>query len=227
MTGYALKLVAIVSMLFDHTGDVLFPGKLWLRYIGRLAFPLYCFLLVEGFFHTRDLRKYMARLFILGIISEVPFDLAFYETLFTLRHQNVFWTLLLGLSALALMNRVRFDNIYLEIPVRAVIAVPFAVTAQLIHSDYRWVGVGLIASMYLFREFEMLRLGSGVFFLAMPFTNSIEFFGLLSYLPMHYYNGKRGSSRGRAGKILQWGMYIFYPAHLLVLAFIRDWLWIS
>lgn len=226
MTGEALKLIAAISMLIDHTGDVLFPGQLWLRYIGRLAFPIYCFLLVEGFFHTGDLGKYMGRLLLFGVISEVPFDLAFYEVIFTFRHQNVFWTLFLGLAAVALMNKARFDNIYLDIFVRALIAVPFCVIAQLIHSDYRWVGVGLIASMYLFRDFEILRLGSGAFFLVPAFTNSIEYFGLLSYLPVHYYNGKRGFSHGRAGKILKWIFYIFYPAHLLILAFIRDCLWI-
>ncbi|MBR1523666.1 MAG: TraX protein, partial [Lachnospiraceae bacterium] len=74
MTGTALKLIAVISMLIDHTGDVLFPGTMWLRYIGRLAFPIYCFLLVEGFFHTKDLRRYMFRLLLFGLISEIPFD---------------------------------------------------------------------------------------------------------------------------------------------------------
>ena len=125
------------------------------------------------------------------------------------------------------MNTVRSDNIYVRIPVQALIAIPFCIAAQLIHSDYRWVGVGLIVSMYLFRGFELLRLGSGAFFLLPVFTNSIELFGLFSYLPMHYYNGRRGISHGRAGRVLQWMFYMFYPAHLLILAFIRDWLWIS
>ena len=160
MTGDALKLIAVVTMLLDHTGDVLFPGRMWFRYIGRLSFPIYCFLLVEGFFHTMYLSSYMLRLFVFGLVSEIPFDLAFYGVLITFRHQNVFWTLLLGLAAIALMNTVRSDNIYVRIPVQALIAIPFCIAAQLIHSDYRWVGVGLIVSMYLFRGFELLRLGS-------------------------------------------------------------------
>ena len=226
MTGTALKLIAVISMLIDHTGDVLFPGTMWLRYIGRLAFPIYCFLLVEGFFHTKDLRRYMFRLLLFGLISEIPFDLAFYETLFTPDHQNVFWTLLFGLMAISLMNMVRFDNIYLRTAAQMLIAIPFGAAAQLIHSDYRWIGVGLIASMYLFHGFEILKIGTGAVLLLPVFTNSIEYFGLLSYLPMHYYNGRLGIKRGLPETILKWCFYAFYPAHLLILALIRDRLWI-
>ena len=95
MTGLTLKLIAVISMLLDHTGHVLFPGQIWFRYVGRLAFPIYSFLLAEGFFHTKNLKSYMFRLLFFGIISEIPFDLAFYDTVFTFEHQNVFWTLLL------------------------------------------------------------------------------------------------------------------------------------
>ncbi len=111
MSGFLLKLLALVTMLIDHTGHVLFPGVMWMRYIGRLAFPIYCFLLVEGFLHTRDLRKYMGRLAVFAVISEIPFDLAIYGEFFEPAHQNVFITLLFGLMAISIMSIVDVANI--------------------------------------------------------------------------------------------------------------------
>ncbi|MBQ9360334.1 MAG: hypothetical protein IJT96_04790 [Lachnospiraceae bacterium] len=221
MTGFALKLIAVISMLIDHTGDVLYPGQLWLRYIGRLAFPIYCFLLVEGFCHTRNLKNYMLRLLIFGIISEVPFDLAFHESFIDFGHQNVFWTLLLGLMAISLMSMVKYDNIYIRYLLQMMIAVPFGIAAQLMHTDYRWIGIGLIASMYIFHNIEVLKVGAGVVFMLPFFSNQIEYFGVLSYLPIHFYNGRRGFENGFS----KWLFYVFYPVHLMVLVIIRETLW--
>ncbi len=221
MTGFALKLIAVISMLIDHTGDVLYPGQLWLRYIGRLAFPIYCFLLVEGFCHTRNLKNYMLRLLIFGIISEVPFDLAFHESFIDFGHQNVFWTLLLGLMAISLMSMIEYDNIYVRYLLQMMIAVPFGIAAQLMHTDYRWIGIGLIASMYIFHNIEVLKVGAGVVFMLPFFSNQIEYFGVLSYLPIHFYNGRRGLENGFS----KWLFYVFYPVHLMVLVIIRETLW--
>ncbi len=221
MTGFTLKLIAVISMLIDHTGDVLYPGQLWLRCIGRLAFSIYCFLLVEGFLHTRNLKNYMLRLLAFGIVSEVPFDLAFYSTFIDFDHQNVFWTLLLGLMAISLMSMVKYDSIYLKYLLQIMIAVPFGIVAQLMHADYRWIGVGLIASMYIFHDIEVLKVGAGVILMLPVFTNQIEYFGVLSYMPMHFYNG----SRGLNNQACKWFFYVFYPVHLIVLVIIREILW--
>ncbi len=223
MTGFSLKLIAVISMLIDHTGDVLYPGQLWLRYIGRLAFPIYCFLIVEGFLHTRDLKNYMLRLLVFGIISEVPFDLAFCGSFIDFRYQNVFWTLLLGLMAISLMSMVKYDNIYVRYLLQMMIAVPFGIAAQLMHTDYRWIGVGLIASMYIFRDIETLKVGAGIMLMLPVFTNQIEYFGVLSYIPIHFYNGRRGLEN----YFSKWLFYLFYPVHLMVLVIIRETLWKS
>ena len=123
-SGTALKTIACITMLIDHIGascieaGLLLPelergeisGGAWdqlslfqldrvLRFTGRLAFPIFCFLLVEGFVHTHDVKKYVRRLFLFALISEVPFDLAFFRTPFALDHQNVYWTLALGVLA--------------------------------------------------------------------------------------------------------------------------------
>lgn len=225
MTGFALKLIAVLSMLLDHTGHILFPGQIWLRYAGRLAFPIYSFLLAEGFLHTKDLRKYMFRLLGFGIVSEIPFDLAFYDTVFTIEHQNVFWTLLLGLIAISVMSMIRFENIYLTYLFRILSVIPFALAAQFMHTDYRWVGVSVIACMYLFHDNEILRVASGTAFMLPFFTNEIEYVGALAFVPLHFYNGRRGIKGGITGRIFQIGFYLFYPVHLLVLTYIRYRLW--
>nr|MCR5748437.1 conjugal transfer protein TraX [Lachnospiraceae bacterium] len=157
MSGTALKCIAALSMLLDHVGAVLFPEVIWLRYVGRIAFPIYCFLIVEGFFHTRNLAKYMMRLLIFGLISEVPFDLAFHGTVIYTDYQNVFWTLLLGLFAISFMSLVTIKNSILRLLVQILIAVPFGVGAELMHTDYRWIGVAMISIMYLFRRMELIK----------------------------------------------------------------------
>lgn len=96
LNSFQLKCIAVITMIIDHTGAVLFPDNMTLRYIGRIAFPIFCFLLVEGFFHTRDVRKYMLRLGMFAVISEIPYDLAFRDTVIEFEHQNVFFTLFIG-----------------------------------------------------------------------------------------------------------------------------------
>ena len=121
LSGTALKYIACITMLIDHIGascieagillpalaagaascggipvSTLLAADRVLRYIGRLAFPIFCFLAVEGFLHTHDVKKYVRRLLLFGLVSEVPFDLAFFRTPFAPQHQNVYWTLALG-----------------------------------------------------------------------------------------------------------------------------------
>ena len=131
ISGSTLKLIAIITMLIDHTAAtildntlyargfdkldqsdsqafmdfisdnaLLYSADMMMRLIGRIAFPIFCFLLVEGFLHTRNQWKYAGRLAVFALISEIPFDLAFHKTAFYLQYQNVFFTLLIGLMVL-------------------------------------------------------------------------------------------------------------------------------
>ena len=102
LDSFQLKWIAIITMLIDHVGAIFFPGNLVFRYVGRIAFPIFCFQLVEGFFHTRNIEKYMLRLGIFAIISEIPYDLAFRGNILDFEHQNVFFTLFLGILMLYL-----------------------------------------------------------------------------------------------------------------------------
>ena len=100
---FKLKMLAVISMSIDHTGAVLMPDCIWLRIIGRLAFPIYCFLLVQGFRNTSNIKKYIGRLALFAVVSEIPFNLAFYGTIIAEEFRNVFFTLLLGLLLLNLL----------------------------------------------------------------------------------------------------------------------------
>lgn len=235
ISSNALKMIAICSMLIDHIGAVVIEtgifggpefthlaeilateqGARWyladtvLRLIGRIAFPIFCFLLVEGFMHTRNVRKYAARLFLFAVVSEIPFDLAIFGTLFSTRHQNVYFTLLIGLLVLAGMERFR-DKTLKQLLV--VLSGFFA--AYVLKSDYDVIGVMLILLLYLLRCDKKKRTVYGCILAA---AESIDYFGAaaLAFIPINLYNGKKGGMR------IQYLFYWFYPLHLMLLYIIR------
>ena len=102
MTSTALKLIAVITMLIDHVGLAIFPQYAGMRIIGRLAFPLYCFLLTEGAVYTKNWLAYAGRLFLFALLAEVPFDLVLARTPVYSGYQNVFWTLAAGLMIVRL-----------------------------------------------------------------------------------------------------------------------------
>jgi hypothetical protein len=248
LSGYWLKMIAVVTMLIDHTAaSILLPMlnqmpdwapvtfdnfEMWrkiywiCRIIGRMAFPLYCFLLVEGFRYTRSRGKYALRLFVFGIISEVPFDMALRRSFFDLNNNNVYWTLVIGLltiwaadelSARAAAKSVSKDGAkqyakenFRKGMIRILILLAGAFLAEILCTDYGAAGVFAIYIMYLFSEQRMAGFATMVAALGIM-TGPIEFAALAMLIPMHFYNGKRG----RQGKYF---FYAFYPVHLLALA---------
>lgn len=190
-------------MALDHTGAVLYPSQIWLRCLGRIAFPIFCFLIVEGFFHTHDVRRYMGRLGVFALISEIPYDLAFRGVPLEYAHQNVFFTLLIGIGMVVLLERNR------EWPVKAVILLLAMWLAVLIRSDYNFRGVLLIFVFYIFHESRWLAVTAGGFWNFL-YQGVIQKYGVLSVLPLALYNGERGRK-------MKYFFYIFYPAHLLLL----------
>ncbi|SKB47776.1 TraX protein [Lachnospiraceae bacterium] len=208
MNAFSLKLLACIAMLIDHIGSRLYPKIKLLRYIGRLAFPIYAFLLVEGFCHTRDVKKYLARLFAFALVSEVPFDLYFRNKFFDPLHQNVFFTLFLGLMALQVMKES--NSIYLKI----VAVAAFGGIAQAIHSDYRYIGVLMVCAFYWFRKMEFCKWNSIIILNFRLFKSSIQSAGSLALLPISLYNGKKGPG-------FKYFFYAFYPGHLLILHWIK------
>ncbi|MCD8325755.1 MAG: conjugal transfer protein TraX [Lachnospiraceae bacterium] len=249
LSGAALKWLAIVCMAIDHIGATValqyFYRMAWfgteaqyqtaynlymvLRCIGRFSFPVYCFLLVEGFYHTRSRGRYLRNLAVFALISEIPFDLAFYDTVFETSHQNVFMTLAMGLAALWLAELLwrglekragRSEKLALAMeksPVevfafRAVVGLvavaPMALLAEVLNTDYGGWGVAIIYVFYLLHDRKTL--AATVSVAIMTVMQSIEIFGFPGILAIHFYNGTRGRQ-------MKYFFYIFYPAHLLIL----------
>ena len=224
LDGTTLKIIAMISMAFDHAGDMFFPDVMWPRMIGRLAMPIFSFFIAEGFAHTRDKKKYLGRLGLFALISEIPFDLAIDGRL-GLGHQNIMLTFFLATSALMLFDRIRGGNgpegerIPVGKTVLGVLAVAgIAALALLLRADYTVFAVVAVFLFYVLRQkHPLLRSGVGVAFLAL--TRTMGYYGAtgFSLIPLALYNGQKG--RG-----LKWLFYAFYPGHLLGLAAIRHFL---
>lgn len=223
-----LKLVACVTMLIDHVGATLVlrvcqsgGGVTWvnayylMRLIGRVAFPIYCFLLVEGAHYTRNPKKYALRLAIGMLLAEIPFDFAFSGGL-DWTSSSVMVTLLLGFLMIEGMKRVKgFWKI--------VMIVPFFLAAEWLRTDYAGNGIMIIAMLALTKgvKYEKpLRLTGLVVLLWFgalipigPVTVPMEIFALAGVPLMFCYEGKKLTN----SKAVQWAFYLFYPVHLAVL----------
>lgn len=234
-SGSQLKWIAIFAMILDHTAKIIsfqppmissvpfanesnhlieasqtiFPVFIM---IGRLAFPIFCFLLVEGFIHTSNVKKYILRLFLFALVSEIPYDLAFSHQLIDLESQNVFFTLLIGLLVIAGLEKLQDysgKNVF-----SSIIIVGLGIfLAEWLQTDYGgWIGVLLIVVLYLFRDLHLFKCILGALVLL---QNS--YFGPIAFVPIYFYNGQRG-------KQWKYFFYWFYPVHLLVLLLIQQFL---
>lgn len=237
ISGSTLKLIAIVAMFIDHTGAIIVERMLMrdmagtgqqaidgivsnagvilldtlLRLIGRLGFPIFCYLLIEGFQHTRNAKKYGGRLFLFALISEIPFDLGFMGNPVYWGYQNVFFTLFIGLLVMMgfrfLEEKQEWSKI-VHVLLDILILIVGAGVAELFRTDYGAMGVLTITVMYVFRKRRMLGTGMGCVVLnAMSLTEITAFFAMI---PIHMYNGKRGWNMKRF-------FYAFYPLHILLL----------
>ena len=262
LSGYHLKMIALITMFIDHVAAVLIWRTyvasyritasmqtsnnivdriiVWvadnqdavysvyeiMRYIGRMAFPIYCFLLVEGFLHTRNVAKYAGRLVIFALISEIPFDLAIEGKWITFAYSNVFFTLALGLIAIWGLSYVeklyefwqekQWEEILgriLSLSAALILIVGIGAFAEIVlHTDYGIGGIVAIAVIYLLRKQKTIAFGASVLALTV-ITGDIEILALAMLYPVMKYDGSRG-------KNMKYVFYVFYPAHLFALALI-------
>lgn len=226
VNGLTLKLIALVTMTIDHTACIFWCGDLYwpMRCIGRIAFPIYCFLLVEGYFHTKNVKNYMGRLLLVGLVSEIPFDLmdSCFVPCFTA--QSVMLTLLLGLTAMWLMDHCSAwaqsrisDPVRLQLlntGAKLAIIVGGVLAGDRLMVDYHGGGVLMILTFYAFRG-KRLPLALALAVVMGGCFGRVELFGLLALVPIFLYNGQRGSIPG--GKVGQWFFYWYYPLHIGVL----------
>lgn len=167
-----LKLIALAAMVCDHVGAAIFPANMWYRVIGRIAFPLYCWCLVVGICHTRDMKRYFLRMLAAGIISQPLYMLALNHTW---QQPNIMLTLALALGALWGVHK-QWHGSQLWGPVLA------AAAAELLHCDYGWKGVLLPVVMYLLRG-NRLALAAGVTAFCAAWNPSGVYVGYLFGIP--------------------------------------------
>lgn len=217
-----LKIIAILSMFIDHLSVWLVPRgtplDIALHTIGRLAAPIMCYLIAEGFAHTSNVSKYMFRLFVFAVISHFPFVLFF--GLAWWQGTSVIWDLLMGLIALSICKNNR-------IPVWGQICAVAACCLLAWTADWNYIGVLWVVCFGLFRtRFNLQMLGFaaiGILLYIIPGlaaggSAAVFRFGILLAIPLFaLYNG----SRGRKSNLIKWGFYIFYPLHLIVLYLFR------
>ncbi len=220
ISAAVLKWLAVVTMVMDHFAvavywqlpvhryDVYFV----LRKIGRIAFPIYCFLLVEGFFHTKNVKKYLRNCLLFAVLSEIPFDMAIFGKIVYPQGQNVYFTLCIGLCALMLLNRLRARYEMKYVFLQLLIIVLSACMGEVLDVDYHWKGVLFIIMFYYIRNAQ-----EWVRNIAVIGAFAYEVTAPLAVIPLHFYNGKRG----RQSKYL---FYAVYPLHLLVFGLIRFYL---
>lgn len=217
ISGSGLKIIAVLSMLTDHVGAILLGSYevpyYACRIAGRIAFPIFCFLLTEGFFHTKNRSKYFLRLFLFAWISEIPFDLAFSGAVFFPGYQNVFFTLSIGLLTIQGMSlcKERLSSPSARAGCNLAVLAAGMLAAWLLKTDYGEVGVLTIALFYSLHETRVLATGAACLVLCL--SNLIEFSACAAIPLVACYSGKRGIS-------LKYAFYVFYPAHLLLLALV-------
>lgn len=213
-----LKWIAIVAMIIDHIGYGFFPELQIFRLIGRLAFPIFAFLLTEGYKHTRNKWKYLARLSVFAVISEILYDYYFYNTFVYFESQNIFFELALGLLTIIIIDRSFYvKNKNISIIVKVIVASVSCFVAFLCHFSYEHIGIIVIICLYYFFEYPIY--SSLVMFVALFIRYDIDIAvcTIIALIPIVLYNGKIGVT----GKKLKWLFYVIYPLHLLVLSIIK------
>lgn len=231
-TSMSLHLMAMAFMLCDHLWATVVPGNEWLTCVGRLAFPIFAFLAVEGYFHTHSLKQYVGRLAVFAVISEVPFNLIMASSPIYPFHQNVLWTLLIGILLIHLNEKAKGTGVLWKriLAGAGTVALGF-VLGLVLMTDYHYAGIFTILVFYFFRgrswwcrlgqllllAYINLEIIGGYTYPLTLFGGTFDFpqqgLALLALIPIWLYRGKQGPH----SKVLQYTYYAFYPVHLLVL----------
>lgn len=234
MNGFQLKLLAVILMIIDHIG-YFFPDTIpiWFRFIGRLSMPIFIFVLVEGYIHTRDIKKYITRIASLGtimffmniIISIIGVMIGIDSKLSPLL-PNIFITMAFCLLTLHFINKIRTESskigIYKNPRDKSIIYIALLIFVLIISLfvEYSLIPVGLTIIFYKFRGNKrqlIIAYIVGSFILSTIFSNWVQYFMIFSIIPIYLYNGKKGYTN----KFWKYFFYLFYPAHIYLLYLIR------
>lgn len=232
ISALTLHLFAMGCMLCDHLWATLLPQWGWLNWVGRLAFPIFAFMAAEGCHHTRSLKKYLLRLTVFALLSEIPFDLMYGGRAFYPVHQNVIWTLLLGLLGAAAVEKIRKrGKWWLTALVFLLAAGTGYILGTLLMVDYYGPGVLTVLLFDLFRGRKwrhLLGQAAGLYWVnvvllggmmvpvhigGMELEISQQGTALLALIPIWLYRGRQGPH----SRAIQYACYAFYPLHMLIL----------
>ena len=236
ISSMTLHVLAMVFMLCDHLWATVVPGNDWMTCVGRIAFPIFAFMIVEGYFHTRSLKKYVRRLFVFALLSEIPFNLVMGSSLFYPIHQNVLWTFLIAVFLIWLNEKAKKkEKVWLQ-AVTCVGTICLAFILGLVtFVDYNHAGVLTVLVFYFFRGrkwwhflgqvlclyYLNVEVLSGFYYELEVFGHTMNIvrqgFALLALIPIWLYRGKQGPYN----KVIKNVYYWFYPVHLLLLAILR------
>ena len=235
ISSAGLHILAMFFMLLDHLWATVVPGNEWLTCLGRLAFPIFAFLIAEGYFHTRDLKKYMRRLLICAVITEIPFNLMCSGRIFYPIHQNVLWTFLIALVLIRWNEKLRQAKIWRRCLRWAVSLFLGFLLGTLTMVDYYGYGVMMVLVFYFFRGrnwWNYLAQFAGLFWINWELMGGLVYefealgriwvlhqqgLALLALIPIWLYRGRKGFDRPWFRKFC----YLFYPAHMLILALLQ------
>lgn len=230
MSGLLLKIIAILFMSIDHIGNVFLNNNEIFRFLGRIAFPVFGFLLVEGFIHTKDdktrFRNYYLRILFLAILTEVFYDKLFFDKYLFINSQNILFTLFTALICMRIYDSNK-DNIMHKIESIAIV-IYIALIATLLAFDYGIAGILLIFGYYLISQVDVSNLRKKVLYILntiiylfiFSFLFEFDYIVLgtfLSLIPICLYNGKRGYD----SKIIKYLFYLFYPLHIIIMLLIK------
>lgn len=230
LTSNMLRILAMAFMICDHLWAKVVPGNDWMTYVGRMTFPIFAFMISEGFIHTSNLKKYILRLLGFAIVSEIPFNLFYGGSWFYPYHQNVMFTLLFGLLAIMLIDKAKKNPNVKTIVKTVLLLILLGIASFIGFVDYGFWGFLTVVMFYLFRSFPFAWVAQLV---AMLLMNLILFegqqipleifgethyiatqgFAVFSLIPIWLYGGRKG----RSSKIMQYGFYAFYPVHMILI----------
>lgn len=234
LTANMLRAIAVLFMISDHVWATAMVFGDWMTYIGRMAYPIFAFQIAEGFYHTSNVKKYILRLLGFAIISEIPFNLFYGSSWFYPYHQNVMFTLLLGLLAITVIDKARKNPSVKTVLLSALWLLLICAVTVVGFVDYGFLGFLTVVMFYLLRDFPFAWLAQLAAMIAINifwfkgqtipieiFNRTFDFttqgFAVLSLIPIWLYGGKKGKS----SKAFQYGFYAFYPVHMLILHIIR------
>lgn len=235
MSSLIIKIVALVSMTIDHIGFAIFDNNIYLRFIGMMAFPLYGFLLMKGFSHTKTsnkrLFKYLISIFLLAIISEPLYDKLFYGTYYTMYSQNALFSLLISLMCMIIYDRAS-SKFYKVLSV--FVAIYIAFISEFLHVFYGAFGILLIFSYYLINNSNikskykyLLYLLSDILYIIILYfitKGNLIYLGIiLSLIPIILCNDKKGYN----SKLIKYFFYLYYPLELLILVLLKMWKYVN